>query len=357
MAVIAFDSGETTRFPTFALRNLTTWTKVANQPSLWEIKNWNCLNGVDTTFINNGSVSLRCTSAGTTRQSRMRRSIKAATHSDDYVSFIFLAENLPATSCDFFSLTTATEALVVRLNLNSAGDILVYAGTTPTLKATIAAGVVSNTWYHISMHVVAGTPGTLVIRFQDGADVDCSGTDMSPWYYLVIGNLASVTSGWDFQNIQVNDTTGTVNNSWPGNPIIPVPSRPDADTALTDWVRSSGSNDFDMIKEAQPDLDTTYVASTVDADRSTYGMDDISNPPNTAIRAVCLCIVAKRADAASIIPLVSRGGTTIELTPIPIGIDYMTPIEVIIELDPIAASDWTEANFNATQFGFKHQVD
>ena len=356
MAVKIFDSGESTRFPSYTLRTCTPWTKPANQPTPWEIKNGNCSNGVDSTFINNGSVSLRCTNGALARASRMRRSIPGAPLSDVYVSFIFLAELIPASSTDFFSMTDAAENLVVRLNLDAAGQILVYAGTAPTLKATIAAGIVSNTWYHISLHVVAGTPGTLEFKLSDGVPVDCSGTNMAAWTYLVIGNLTAVGSGWDFQNIQVNDTTGTVNNSWPGNPIIPAAVRPTADTSITDWARSSGSNDFDMIKEAQPDLDTTYVSSTVNGDRSTYDVGDMANPANSAIRAVCLTIVAKRADAASIIPLVQRGETVVELAAIPIGVDYMTPIEVVIEQDPIAVSDWTEANFNATKFGFKHVV-
>jgi hypothetical protein len=32
----------------------------------------------------------------------------------------------------------------------------------------------------------------------------------------------------------------------------------------------------------------------------------------------------------------------------------MTPIEWFIELDPITSAPWTQANINATKFGFKH---
>jgi hypothetical protein len=89
-----------------------------------------------------------------------------------------------------------------------------------------------------------------------------------------------------------------------------------------------------------------------------YEVSGISEIANTVIVGVCLTAVAKRADAANLIPVVSRGATTVELTALakPVGADYMTPIEWFLEEDPIISGPWTQTNLNATTFGFKHEA-
>lgn len=370
MAVIIFDSGEATRFPTYTNNVYASWQKVANQPSTWEVLQIavgsHPANGIGVSLLNpySGSTSFRALCSDVVNNA-MRRTLHATQHSEIYLSFMVYFSSLGvATAHDFFAIRDSAFSIVAQLRMNNAGQLLVYAGTTPTLMQTIASGIAAGEWHQIALHIKAGSSSTAVleVRIDNNTPIDCSGSAMNNAYFVSLGQISvvpggSLASDQYIDCIQVNDTSGTANNSWPGSPVIPSPSRPDGDTTVTDWVRSSGSNDFDMIKEAAPDLDTTYVSSTVNADSSIYDMSNISNPANTAIRAVCLNIVAKRADVASIIPLVSRGGTTVELAAIPVGADYMSPIEVILEQDPIAESDWTEANFNNTQFGFKHQVD
>lgn len=357
MALRGFDSGEATQFPTYGNAPLG-WSTAANQPSKWErYSNYSSIgrSGVQS------SVRYSGTSAFLVRidtlngyRSAMRRTFASAPFSNTFLSLMFLTDSL--TSSTILALTNDAEAISARIVMDASFNILVYAGTgAGTLKATIPTGWSSNQWHNIQLHIDT-TTNTLEIKLDNGATINCSGTAMNPWYFLVIGNAyedANVSNKY-YDCIQVNDPSGSVNNSWPGSPLIQTALRPDADTATTDWTRSSGSNDFDMIKETAPDLDTTYVSSVTFGDASTYGFNDISLPANTVIQGVCLTIVAKRADAAKIIPVVSRGGTTIELTAVDVGVDYMAPIEVFIELDPITSAAWTQANLNATDFGFKH---
>lgn len=359
MSLKGFDSGEATRFPTFAERTTSsTWTKVTNQPSAWSVisSSANSAQGVAQLDPFTGVTHFRIQHAATGALSAMRRAFSAAALSEAYLSFMVKPIS-QAIGRPFFSLTTSAGAIVVRLNFdNNCQNILVYVGTTPTLKATIPiAG--AGQWYNVKLHTkVAGD--IVDIRINDGADVACHGTAHQAWLYVVLGDFASVNApgSHNYDCIQVNDVAGTINNSWPGTPQIPEASHADGDTGATDWTRSSGSNDFDMVKELEPDLDATYVFSTVNGDLELFELEDVSNPLNTAIRAVCLNLVAKRADTASLIPVLSRGGITVELDPIPVGPDYMTPIEVILEQDPIAVGDWTQGNFNATIFGFRHLV-
>jgi hypothetical protein len=179
-------------------------------------------------------------------------------------------------------------------------------------------------------------------------------------YYIVLGwlNAAGVSAVY-YDCLQVNDTTGSINNSWPGSPKIPTALRPSSDDAgVSDWTRLSGAFDYAMIDEDSPDLDTTYVYSNADGDESLYGLTDLAEPANATIVGICLTAIAKRADAAALIPVVSRGGTTVELSGLQqsVGADYMTPIEWFLETDPITSAAWTQADINATEFGIKHVV-
>lgn len=360
-----FDQGADTRFPSFAGRN-TAWTFVANQPTKFQVFGNSSAAGmgVVTTSPYYGDVHFRCgaSSGGSALRAAVRRHYDTAL-SESYIS-LYVNFSLLVATRDIFSLRTAADAIVVQLSVSPTGQLLVYAGTVPTLKATIEAGFTNNTWYHIELHTKTGVGALaeLDVKISDGAETDCGGTTMDDWYYAVLGNYATgVATGvfTDYAALQVNDISGSLNNSWPGASRIPAPIRPSADDATSDdWVPSSGSDAFAMIDESQPDLDTTYIQSTTDGDDSLYEFTDVDEPDGTLFLGVKLTTIAKRSDLAYITPYVKRGGSTATLSALKraIGSDYMNPLEFIIEQDPIASAAWTEANINASEFGFIHST-
>ena len=350
------DSGEATRYPTYTARNTSSsWIKVADQPSRWEINsNHNsAAAGVITSSPYTGTTLYRVHQAsGGGGYSKMRRHF-GGSMSEVYASIMFRTSLL--TSQILFEFRDSSYALSVRVMQDDLGRILVYAGTTPTLKKTIVTGWAANEWHQIRVHMKT-SGSVLEVKLDSGSTEDCSGTPMASFYYLQLcGSTIGATTDTDFDCLQVNDVSGSLNNSWPDTPRIPDAIRPESDDAsIHDWTPNSGSDEYATIDETAPDLDTTYDYSTASGDRSLFGLTDMAEPSNIVIQGVCLCLVAKRADTARIIPLVSRGGTTIELSAVDVGSDYMTPIEVIIEQDPIASAAWTQTNLNATSFGFKH---
>lgn len=353
MALRILDSGEATRFPSFAARSTSgAWAKVPNQPSKWECLSGSALAqmGIDTSDPFTGSTHFRLLTTGA-QTNAMRRSC-GADLAESWVSIMIKPTSLIAQT--FLTLFTSASAISVRLDFDAAGQLLTYAGTTPTLKATIPSVIAGGAWTQIRLHQKTSS-NTLEIMLEDGSIVDCSGTAMGDWRYICIGHPSTTNiSEVRFDNVQANDANGSVNNSWPGTPRIPSALRPDADGAATDWVRNTGSADYETVDEVQPDLDTTYISSDTDDDESSFGFSALAEPSNAVIIGVVLTVIAKRSDAAQIIPTVTRGGSTVELDPVDVGVDYMNPIEVIIEEDPIASSAWTQSNLNATEFGVKH---
>lgn len=358
MALLGFDSGEATRYPTYTTNPTAGWVKIANQPSQWEVNLIYTDNGaggagVQTTTKYSGTTAFRVTGYTGSNWGAMRRTFSAAALSESYVSLMFTVDSL---SKDILTLSDAAMATQVRVYMSATGQILVYAGA--TLKQTITTGWAANEWHSLQVHHKV-SDNTLEVKL-DGVLTDCSGTTTAAWFYLTLGRSSAWTlAGSVYADcIQVNDVSGSVNNSWPGSPKILTAQRPSVDTAVTDWTRDGGSNDFDRIKEVSPDLDTTYVYSQLDGDTSTYGIGAISEPANAVIVGVCLTAVAKRADAAFLIPVISRGGVTPNLTAIEkaVGSDYMAPIEWFFETDPITGIAWTQTDLNATEFGFKHSI-
>ena len=296
----------------------------------------------------------------------MRRTAADGTWSETYTSFMVNFVTIGANPAhDFFSLTNSSMAISMQLRIDSTGNLTVYAGTTPTLKQTIVISAATNTWHRITIHLKSGTAvtGVLEVSVDEGTPVDCSGTIMASWYYLVLGQITvapggSIQSDQCYDCIQVNDTTGVINNSWPTNPKILTATKPNADDAsYTQWTRSSGSNDYDMIKEVSPDLDTTYVSSNASGDVSSYEFTTTTTEPsNVVIIGVCLTAVAKRVDTAFLTPVLVRGATYLEVTAMKkaVGADYMNPIEWFMETDPITGVAWLMTDLNTTEFGFKH---
>lgn len=368
MALLGFDSGEATRFPHFAYYNTdSAWIQIANQPSPWQIKTDNETSGsagvyehiTDVPDPPFGSTAFQTLTYNSGSRTAMRRTFTDTPLSESFISFWF-ASGFGTIDREFFTLTDASGTISVQLRLDSSGNILVFAGATPTLVGTIPAGFSggASTWHLIQLHQKVST-NTLELKVDGSGVIDCSGTSMLPWSFIVLGNI---TTTWShiyrscFTAIQINDPTGSTNNSWPGTSKTTTALRPKADTAVQNWSPSSGPSGFAMIEETNPDLDTTYLVSHAFDDVSTFDLDTLTLPVGSAISGICLTAVAKRADAAYLIPVVSRGESTPDLSALklPVGLDYMTPLEWFLELDPITSAPWTLANLNSTHFGFKH---
>lgn len=362
MALIGFDSGEATRFPTYRTNQNTNWHSVADQPSPWQLLiGQNCGAGVMSSGGIYGTTCLRVQGPGVSGSAiaGMRRHFGAVL-SESFISFAWKIDWFQAR--DIFALTTSTGTIVCRLAIDANGNLLVYAAT--TLKATITTGWNPNTWHTIEIHIHTATapPGnTLIVKIDGGPENDCSGTAMSDWYYLVLGHPYTALIGATnqlFDSIQVNSPSGSLNNSWAGSPRIPTALRPTSDDAVSDFIRSGGAADYECIDEVPPNLDTDYISSAVVNDRSLFGFGALAEPAGTAIVGVCLTAVAKRADVAYLTPVVSRGGTEVVVTALKkaVGSDYMQPLEFFMEVDPITSLPWTQANLNASVLGIKHTI-
>jgi len=171
-------------------------------------------------------------------------------------------------------------------------------------------------------------------------------------------HLGTFNSGLDsvigqqvqFDDLAVNDISGSVNNSWIGSGGI-VSLTPNGDTADKNFGRSAGSDNFALVDEIPSDNDTTYVEDGIVAERDLY---DFTNQTGKSVSAVQLIIDAKSVSgsAGKLTPNLKSGATLNSgATVYPGSGAYQQILGAIHNVDPNTGQPWTLAALNALQAG------
>lgn len=172
-----------------------------------------------------------------------------------------------------------------KLALSEAGQIRLYTCawsgggygggpiSTFTLRAQGLARLKTMTWYVIEVHVKADVNfGAISCRVDGVADCDYSG----PSTQYTPGTIDSVKwFHWSMllDDIVINDTSGSFNNSWPGCLKV-VLLRPNDDGSSSGWTPSVAGHNYDCVNEVPYDPTQyihTYGLNVVDS----YGVENL----------------------------------------------------------------------------------
>lgn len=128
---------------------------------------------------------------------------------------------------------------------------------------------------------------------------------------------------------------------------------PTADTADKDWGRSTGSDNYALVDEAQGDADTTYVTSSTVGNLDKYTMGNLSSAP-AAIHAVQTVFTARKDDAATreVRSILDSSGTVANGATRNIGSAYSTYYD-LYATDPNGGGAWSETRVNALLAGIE----
>lgn len=130
--------------------------------------------------------------------------------------------------------------------------------------------------------------------------------------------------------------------------------RPSANGAHSEWSPNSGTDQFAPIDEAEQDSDTTYLSTSVAGDRS---MTEHSNLDTS--------VVVKGLQVGTWARNTAAGTSSIAMGTRQSGTDYFDATAVavtstsyafkahMLEDNPATATDWTDTEVNAAQFGFQ----
>lgn len=221
----------------------------------------------------------------------------------------------------------------------------------------------ANTWVCVEWHWKANaTTGELTVKVNDtiaGTYVGNTGT-VSCDTIAVGGPSTSTTTlfcNLYVDDLVLNDTTGSINNSWCRQGTI-VALVPKGAGNYTQWTPNTGAN-YAAVDEIPNDADTTYVVSNTVGQIDTYNMQELvadKSVPSTAIvNAVQWQATARYTDASGIIAPMLRSGTTdAEASNVAVGSAYTDQIKfVTYDVSPFTSSQWTVSEVDGLESGAK----
>ncbi len=226
-----------------------------------------------------------------------------------------------------------------------------------------SAPLMLNTWYCFEIHmVIHATFGVIQVK-QDGSTIiDLTGTEETPLNTAGgtggisavslgggIGNPAGYYQGHGyFDDIAINDTTGTTNNSWPGRGGI-YPMIPSGAGALTQFTPDSGDNHA-RVSDVPPDDDTSYVESAVLDTSDLYATAGVT-PTDGTVSAVQWLARARLTDsgAGNLRRLVRHDGVNYAGDDQGLDTSYRYVSEIMEEAPD--ETEWTLSKVNALEIG------
>lgn len=193
-------------------------------------------------------------------------------------------------------VNTNSGAFRAYITLDSSGLLRLYNGAGTQIGSS-ADAILLGGWYRIELRVDrTAAAGSQVIEARVGGIVFATSSTQTittdAGDTLVIGgNLGSeaqTTGDWFFDDVAVNNGSGSFQNTYPGEGSI-IHLRPNAAGDSTQWTPDTGVN-FARVNEITPDTATSTVSDSLASKTDFYNIDNV--PPNchpsSTISLVCV---------------------------------------------------------------------
>ncbi|GAB3191954.1 hypothetical protein [Hydrogenophaga aquatica] len=210
-------------------------------------------------------------------------------------------------------------------------------------------------WHYVELQVVQGTSnGTLNVRLNGVLAITLSaqnttqggGPLLTAFAGSVPGQSCPVTV--DVDDLYLADTSGTINNNFLGDVRVDA-LQPQADGALNQWTVEGASSAWAAVSDGDE-------ASGIRADaaglRQSFDIAPLPAMATPAIHGVQVTLLARKTDAGlgSVKGLV-KSGTQIAVSSSLVLQEQLAWHTALFERNPNGNVQWTEAVFNAAEFG------
>lgn len=266
----------------------------------------------------------------------------------------------------------------VYITINDTGSLTLYDEDGAIGSASSALS--TSTWYRIELQFdITAAAGSHVVRaLLDGSEFAGSATrniSVGILCFGVGGNLAleaQTTGNWFFDDVAINDSTGSFQNSYPGEGEI-IHLRPNAAGDNADWSDAFIGDPWEQIEEVTPDDATSYIQNS-DLGTSDFNLD--ATPAAMDSDDTINCVqVGWRFRAASVVgtqPITvlriaaSSGGTVEESGNITLSTATWNTNATaspknyqltLYDLPGASSTAWTKADLDTTQIGVRNTND
>lgn len=275
--------------------------------------------------------------------------------SEIYARFGIYVTKLGRDSAPAIYFRDASGVVNATIGFSSSGTLRLFRSH----NTVIASGnpIALNTWYCLEAHLkIDNSDGIAQVKMNGVQEIDYTGDTQSSGD----AGITTVQLGGQekdfcylygyFDDIAINDTSGTENNSWIGRGGIYL-GEVDGAGEHAEFTPASGNN-WENVDEIPPDDDTSYVESDTLGHRDLYTTGGIT-PTSGTISAVQWLARAKMVDAGigNLQRLVRHDGVDYAGADNPMSTSY-SYLSDIMELAPDDTA-WTIAKVNALQVGQK----
>lgn len=266
---------------------------------------------------------------------------------------------------------------IVYITLDNSGVLRLYDEDGQVGSASSALSL--STWYRveIKMDRTASAGSHVVEAKLDGTVFATDSTrslSVGITEFAIGGNQAletQTTGRWNFDDIAINDNTGSFQNDYPGDGKI-IHLHPNASGNSNQWLHDDGTagdtNNYTEVDEITPDDSTSYVKSTILNDEDFYNVEASGLSAESTINLVALG-VRYAADAGGSLGFKleakkSSGGTISQSTEIiPNSTTFRTNspsdprnYNLVMYQDPDNLN-WTKDTLDTMQIGQKITTD
>jgi hypothetical protein len=223
---------------------------------------------------NAGLASLRTNPTSTTASFRQPLASSSFLSQTLYARFyLYIASSTGALVPIFRFTATSTDRMSVRLNSNNTLELWNGSAQVGSDSSALSA----NTWYRIEVAVTingAGIGTDIEAKIDGTTFASAASQSIGAIDTIAMGVISSTTCDLYFDDVAINNNSGSYQNSWPGEGYI-IHMRPSGAGASAQWRPLSGSN-YDNVDEVVPDDASSYVDTQARAnnDVDTYAVAD-----------------------------------------------------------------------------------
>jgi hypothetical protein len=238
----------------------------------------------------------------------------------------------------------------VRLDVSGGQNINLYVNGSSVSTGSI---MVTGVWDLIEIYIKIATEGQIIVKRNGIQDINYEG-NTNPDGDNSINNMRFYFDGAYADDIAVNDTTGTEDNSWCGDGhIIAIKPNGNGDSSQLTGSDGDSVDNYLLVDDIPKDDDTTYVwGETVD-NQDLYNLEAPSLPVNHKIKRIYAEARAKDPDIGNIALPIKSGTTQSDGTTKGLTTEYSAIKGDEYTVNPDTGLPWTESDLNALQAGIK----
>ncbi|MEK7602542.1 MAG: hypothetical protein AAB472_03590 [Patescibacteria group bacterium] len=234
---------------------------------------------VSSTNVRSGNYVWRSNNSGNTSGITQRLSGNDV-FTPGYLRVYFYFATLPSVKQRIMQFNTAANLLSARVDIYTDGK-LVLMNSSSVAIGTSTLALQTNRWYRLELKDDPTlNPGKLELRVDGVTVVKGDSDSQAGWARVRVGpNLNNSVTDVYYDDIAVNTSSGTSQNSWPGDGKLVLLS-PNAAGDSNQWLDTVGgagtTNNYTLVDEIPPNNATDFVNSGTLNDTDWYGISPMS---------------------------------------------------------------------------------